>query len=935
MEFPVDPAPTGKNRIVLLINDAIDYQTGDYFFDEDEKIQSMWQRGVEARDVGLWLRQPAVVVGLSTLASIDLFLAMLTPPGIIQVDWLQGDVPQAAFYVSIAIWLCFCSVCAVKLKYMWGQKKNWFTSGEEPWFLAVQALVLYVFFPICIIMWFSNPDSDIKQWDGSTISCPYGAQAFLFGWCRAWTFVYFNQGVRDSVVTLITVLMRLGPFAALTSSCFFGHYFIFQAFAYGSNINVSDFGYGGNIGNAIYNLFGLMTTVNHPDVMMGLMDVNWVTMAVIMSFMFFTLILAQNLLLGFVYGEYCEILDTKLKYKAKLRSAMLDTAFDMVIANRGDDGAHEYLTGDELLFLLRQCDDEETPLDNPDADRLKMIIDLIDNKATSREEAEKNAQLQDGRICRSDMHELQVFYNCCYQLKQLTKTQYRYDLRLDQLEQQLEIAPHGDAIDAINEEMATMKDETPREWAATSKTMYNISNKPFRYNFGQSDPYSEKSLVCRLHVAWFLFYLFYCIMDSDNINYTSELQRLNFISCIVQTVFVFIQFTGDMRRWEHFHYFNPNNANNLQNATSVGLLICLWVGYFASCSTGGCFGEVVRTDLSGATIFFDAAGKVFLVMNFAVMTPAVLRLLKVVIKTMQSIGPHLGLFVAVYFGFAGMGIAFFCGLNTQATSEGGPGDWCGGVDPAGGTPCGASKANPEYTWGDASYTGGAYYKSFLNFNGFLQSFFSLYVIMIQNNWSTVVNGAVEVTSNHYRYFFLAFNVMISFVMINILVGAIVDALTNLNDAQHAEDAGEKDALEAICEARLNCTKGPSGHYYGRSWQMAPLPLHCGVRFDAAECALFGASPETAAAIEHNTELEKDIKELEQAISDKKASKRAPVRRAAPAGKSPRSSKPRTPRMPPPPGGAIAFETKKNQEKAARDSGMSPPSMGSPTGTMTI
>jgi len=117
--------------------------------------------------------------------------------------------------------------------------------------------------------------------------------------------------------------------------------------------------------------------------------------------------------------------------------------------------------------------------------------------------------------------------------------------------------------------------------------------------------------------------------------------------------------------------------------------------------------------------------------------------------------------------------------------------------------------------------------------------------------------------------------------------------------------------------------------------MAPLPLHCGVRFDAAECALFGASPETAAAIEQNTELEKDIKELEQAISDKKASKRAPVRRAAPAGKSPRSSKPRTPRMPPPPGGAIAFETKKNQEKAARDSGMSPPSMGSPTGTMTI
>merc|ERR1712100_634939 len=156
--------------------------------------------------------------------------------------------------------------------------------------------------------------------------------------------------------------------------------------------------------------------------------------------------------------------------------------------------------------------------------------------------------------------------------------------------------------------------------------------------------------------------------------------------------------------------------------------------------------------------------------------------------------------------------------------------------------------------------------------------------------------------------------VISFVMINILVGAIVDALTNINDANKALESGDKDPLEAICEARLNCTKGPSGKYYGDSWEMLPLPLHCGVRFDAQECPVFSANEATAAAIASNTELEEEIAELKDAIAKKKSGRRKP----GTPRKAPMSARPKKPTAAPK-SGSIAFETKKNAEKAARSS----------------
>ena len=118
----------------------------------------------------------------------------------------------------------------------------------------------------------------------------------------------------------------------MVNMCFLGHFFIFQALSIGV-LGQNGFGVvSTTVGptynltpsawDALYNLFGLMTTVNHPDVLMWLVDEKSVTMLVIMSFMFFTAIISQNLLLAIVYGDYCSILEEAQQHEAKLHQSL-------------------------------------------------------------------------------------------------------------------------------------------------------------------------------------------------------------------------------------------------------------------------------------------------------------------------------------------------------------------------------------------------------------------------------------------------------------------------------------------------------------------------------------------------------------------------------------------------------------------------------------
>ena len=182
-----------------------------------------------------------------------------------------------------------------------------------------------------------------------------------------------------------------------------------------------------------------------------------------------------------------------------------------------------------------------------------------------------------------------------------------------------------------------------------------------------------------------------------------------------------------------------------------------------------------------------------------------------------------GLFLAIYYGFAGMGIAFFCGMCKQSVLEGGPGYW-GQND----TPTALSQGNNQPSnyvmqqspafgipWDQTMYGGNPYYYN-LNYDGFPNAIASLYVVMIQNNWNVAADGPIEVTDGNFRWFFVIFTISVAFVMINVLVGAIIDALSAVRDDMAMRETGEKSDLQKSLESRLLTTIAPSGETYSEA-----------------------------------------------------------------------------------------------------------------------
>jgi len=162
----------------------------------------------------------------------------------------------------------------------------------------------------------------------------------------------------------------------------------------------------------------------------------------------------------------------------------------------------------------------------------------------------------------------------------------------------------------------------------------------------------------------------------------------------------------------------------------------------------------------------------------------------------------------------------------------------------------------------------------LNYNGFAQAIGSLYVVTIQNNWNVAAAVAVDSQkSRGYRWYFFIFTIVNAFVMINVLVGAIIDALDAVRQDSLRKAAGDPDPLEHVITERINSTVGPSGNYYGVTWELGDMPLHGEIRYDAQLCPeLFETEEEVLQG--EISQLEDDIKSTSMQIEQAKAKNHA-------------------------------------------------------------
>jgi len=666
---------------------------------------------------------------------------------------------------------------------------------------------------------------------------------FCLGWCRAWTLIFFNKGVRNALETLLKVLTRLGPLAGLMVSFFLIHFFVFQSMAVGEAAsNGWGTGSNANISDALYDLFCLLTTVNHPDTMMWLVDIKPIAFFVIMSYMFFTSIIGLNLLLGIVYGEYVSILNEDLEGEASLRAQMVMTAFEIYTANQDEADAH--MTTVDLKAVLEEVvKGDNTMSGEGDENYVEMIVRMIDGKS----ERGAKTSTQDDRIDREDMHEVVVLFNAPFKFMSANKPARRFKDAIRALENQ-------DDIDAMN--------ELPIDkWCASHPKFYYYVFEQGAgakcCGLGSLNPWNDKSILVQLRNQWFFFYILFCVFNVADETYDSGALVLLFISGSIQIFYVGIKFVAEIRPWQPYHFFNPIGQDGPANLSNLGLAICLWAEFLTRCNdkdangNTGCFKTGLQRSSGMATIVFTAAGKFFQVCNFVTETRSVAQLFTAVVRTLPTLGPHFGLFLAIYYGFSGMGIAFFCGMCKQSVLEGGPGYWGQNDTPTAVTQGNNQPANyvmqqakaTSSPWDQTMYGGNPYYYN-LNYDGFPNAIASLYVVMIQNNWNVAADGPIEVTNGNFRWFFVVFTVAVAFVMINVLVGAIIDALSAVRDDMAMRDAGDKSDLQQSLESRLTTTVAPSGELYSENWECGDLQLHDELSFDAALTKSFADQSET-------------------------------------------------------------------------------------------
>jgi len=116
--------------------------------------------------------------------------------------------------------------------------------------------------------------------------------------------------------------------------------------------------------------------------------------------------------------------------------------------------------------------------------------------------------------------------------------------------------------------------------------------------------------------------------------------------------------------------------------------------------------------------------------------------------------------------------------------------------------------------------------------------------MIGNNWSQAADGAVSTyTNGDMRWYFVVFFVIVSLIMMNVLVGAMLDAISALKEEEDAKLKGEPDVLEVLLTNRLNATIAPSGYFYGAIWELADLTCFDPIRDDVPHCPAFNVEEE--------------------------------------------------------------------------------------------
>ena len=188
--------------------------------------------------------------------------------------------------------------------------------------------------------------------------------------------LYYVDELKQTLAAVLNISRGLGPITALTAVTILVHYFVYQMIYSTYEIaNTQGSGFGCEVTpdsntteamincisyseplEGFYQLFVLMTTANHPDILMGMVDHAPVFAVLIMSYMSLVTIVLMNLLLALVTDTF-EFLTTHMREgQAEIRSAMFQTAFYGLAALDNSTPDTSSVSADLILQVMTDID---------------------------------------------------------------------------------------------------------------------------------------------------------------------------------------------------------------------------------------------------------------------------------------------------------------------------------------------------------------------------------------------------------------------------------------------------------------------------------------------------------------------------------------------------------------------------------------------------
>jgi len=188
-----------------------------------------------------------------------------------------------------------------------------------------------------------------------------------------------------------------------------------------------------------------------------------------------------------------------------------------------------------------------------------------------------------------------------------------------------------------------------------------------------------------------------------------------------------------------------------------------------------------------------------------------------VVRVLPCIVPHfLQIFVIVY-SFLVIGTGLFAGTVTLAYADGGPGDWSQDRLAPNELSCASPSADGCCAW--SGFDMSASYYADLNFDSTIQGFYTLFVLLCQNNWNSIALGyraAImykspdgSATLGHAsQLFFFLYMLFVAIVMINSLIGVFIETHDRIRkDVMGVVDGPLKKKWKRL-QKRLEKTKYP-------------------------------------------------------------------------------------------------------------------------------